>query len=133
MIEQELAYKVVAYQESRGLGSLFVVEATGREGGDLEQLEQAVIDVLQRFLGQPPTPEELRRAQNGYAADFVSRLQALQRKAELLSLYEITTGEAGSINRDLMRYLQATPRSVQRFCKEVIDLDRRCVAQVIPR
>jgi predicted Zn-dependent peptidase len=130
--ERRLALKVEAYQLSRRLGSIFVVEVTGRADTDPVRLERAVRSVLRDFVAAPPSAGELARARNGFETRFVSGLQQLRRRAELLSLYFSTTGEPDYAADDLARYRRATRRSVQRWSREVLRPRRVGLFWVLP-
>jgi predicted Zn-dependent peptidase len=130
--ERRLALKVEAYQLSRRMGSLFVVEVTGRADSDPARLERAVRSVLRDFVTAPPSARELARARNGFETRFVAGLQQLRRRAELLSLYFATTGDPDYAAEDLLRYRRAKPRSVQRWAREVLRPRRVGLFWVLP-
>lgn len=122
--EKELALDVEAHQESRQLGSIFSVEVTGREGMTLERLERATMAVLTRFLSKPVGSRELARAVNGYETEFVSRLERISRRAELLNLYYSTVGQPDYAEQDVARYRAVTPASLHRWARRVLGAGR---------
>jgi predicted Zn-dependent peptidase len=128
----ELALDVTAFQDSMMLGSLFHVRATAREGVDLDQLEATMDEVIDEFLREGPTEQELekQKAQREYAA--VSGLQSLLRKADALNRYQFYFDEPNSFRRDLDRYRNASTDGVKRTAGEVLTRDRRLVLRVIP-
>jgi zinc protease len=130
--ERRLALEVEAQQESRHLGSLFTIEVTAQSGVDLVVLEQAVDEIVTRFMQEPPSAAELERAFNLYEAQFVSQLERLSRRAELLNIYFATTGQPDFLQRDLQRYQRVDARAIERWTKKVLVPRRRLVASVVP-
>ncbi len=132
VFNKKLALDVEAYQDSRQLGSQFLVEVTARQGVDPGELKKAVDAVLQGMVDAPPTARELRRAITGFETQFVTRLERLQRRAELLNVYFTRTGKADYAEQDLKRYRQVTPQAVHRWCKKVLRKGRRLSLLVLP-
>ena len=132
VFEKKLALDVEAYQDSRQLGSLFMVEVTARQGVDPRQLKQAVDSVLKTMVDAPPSGQELKRAMAGFETQFVVRLERLQRRAELLNAYFARTGKPDYAEQDLRRYRQVTPEAVHRWCKKVLRKSRRLSLLVVP-
>jgi zinc protease len=130
--EQHLALQVEAQQESRQLGSQFVVDVTAREGVDVGDLERAVQRVLDAFLAKPPTMREVERARNVYETHFITKLERLSRRAELLNVYFAAIGQPDYVEQDLARYRAATPASIHRWAKQVLQSRRRVVLTVLP-
>jgi predicted Zn-dependent peptidase len=129
--EQELAVEVSAHQESRRLGSQFLIEVTARPTVDLAQLERELERTLGRFLARPPRHAEVERARNGFESDFVARLEPVARRAELLNLYFATTGVPDYTEADLARYRAASPTAIWRWCRRTLGT-RRVSAWVVP-
>jgi predicted Zn-dependent peptidase len=120
----QLALDVDAHQDSRQLGSLFVIEITGRPGVERRAIERALEGVLARFLEKPPSARELERAKNGFETDFIGRLEQVSRRAELLNLYSATAGEPDYLEADLERYRRVTVESMHRHARRVVSRPR---------
>lgn len=130
--QQKLALDVDAFQESRRLGSQFVVQVTAREEVPAERLLSATDKLLREFRSAPPLPEELRRAKIGYETHFVTKLERLQRRAELLNVYWAHTANPGHLQEDLDRYRQVTAAGIHGFVKEALKPRQRVVLIVEP-
>ena len=131
VVEAELAHGVSAAQKSALLGSLFEVVALAREGVELVDLEAAIEIELQAFLAEGIPVQDLERARLGFETRKLQAMQSLQRKAELLSLYELHWGEPDSFRRDLDRYRDATPERCQQWARTVLGAPRTTL-QVLP-
>ena len=130
--EQRVALDVTAYQESRALGSQFVVQATAQEGVELDKLERAVGQVLAQFREAPPTERELSRARNNFEVQFVRRLEKLQNRAELLNTYFSCTGEPDFVEQDLARYRAVSREALHHQVQAVMAPEKAVILRVVP-
>jgi zinc protease len=131
MVDQ-LAAELVAHQDSAGLGSLFQIDIFAKPGADLDAIERAADEELQKLLADGPASSELdeRKAQVELAK--LAELQRLGRVADKLNEYEFYFGEPDSFKRDLDRYRNATPESVLHWSREVLRMDGRSIIRVLP-
>ena len=131
--EKPIAQTVEAYQWSRGLSSVFVVEVLVRPGVSLDEAERAIDAVLVDALSKAPSAEDVERARNHYELAFLEGLQSVQKRAQLLALYQALTGDPGYLEKDLARYRQATPEGILEWAKKVVDPNRRVILRVVPQ
>lgn len=131
--EQKIAQQVSARQESRVLGSDFVVEALVRPGVDPAKVEKALFDQVAKVSSQEVSDAELNRARNGYEMEFVDRLQSIPERASLLNEYQAEVGDPGFIQHDLDRYRHATPKDLLAYAKKVLRPDAVVVLTIVPR
>ncbi len=131
--DKPMAQGVSAYQSSQDLSSYFAVEALARPGIALADLEKAMLTEVDRLVKDGITQAELDRARNQYETGFVARLQSLQSRATSLATYQGSLGEPDSAQRDLDRYLAATPASVHAAVKTTLGVPGRVVIHVLPR
>ncbi|HLK35178.1 MAG TPA: pitrilysin family protein [Polyangiaceae bacterium] len=131
--DQKIAQSVSAQQESRVLGSDFVVSALLRPGVDAAKVEKALLSELADVRQRGVTPEELERARNGYEMEFVDRLQSIPERASLLNMYQAEVGDPGYAARDLDRYRKATDKDVMAYANKVLLPDAMVILTVVPR
>ncbi len=131
--DKQLAQSVVAYQSSKKLRSNFNIAAIARPGVSLSQIEQAIDEELVKVRDSVVSASELQRAKNEYETAFVARLQALTTRAALLNGYFASLGQAGWVNEDLQRYVDATPADLQRAAKQTFDPNARVMLHIVPR
>ncbi len=131
VVRRGLAEDVEAHQESRRLGSSFTVTALAREGVDLDELEGAIQEVIDAFVEEGPSREELARAQARVEASNLRGLDSIQAVADQLNLYQAYFGEPDWFANDLQRYRSATPESLRRTLAEVVGRPRR-IQRVLP-
>src|SRR5256714_2828073 len=95
--DDQTATDVVAYVDSREIGSQFVIRATVKPGGDMARVEQAIDEELARFIRTGPTPSELRRVKTQSRASFIrgiERIGGFGGKSDVLAINEVYTGNA---------------------------------------
>lgn len=131
--EQKIAQEVSARQESRELGSDFVVEALVRPGIEPAKVEKALFDQVAKVRSQEVSEEELDRARNGYEMEFVDRLQSIPERASLLNDYQAEVGDPGFVEHDLDRYRHAASKDLLEYAKKVLLPDAVVVLTIVPK
>ncbi len=128
----ELATDISAFQISGQMGSVFLIIATARQGVSLDEVEQAVDEVLARFVVEGPEEEELERCKASWERRMLTELQTIVRKADRLNKYEYYFGEPNSFERDLDRFRNAETKGVRQWAARVLQPDARLVMRVLP-
>ena len=131
--DRAVAQEVTAGQYSQDLGSFFSIEAIAQPGVKLDDLEAAIDAEVAKLVARPVSAEELQRAKNQYETSFVSRLQSVSERASLLNRYEAGKGDPGFAEKDLQRYRDVTPASLQAVMKSVLDPAARVMLRVVPK
>ena len=131
--DRPLAQEVTATQYSQDLGSYFSIEAIAQPGVKLDDLEAAIDAEVAKLVAKPVSAEELQRAKNQFETSFVSRLQSVSARAALLNRYEASKGDPGFAEKDLQRYRDVTPASIQAAMKRVLDPAARVILRVVPK
>jgi predicted Zn-dependent peptidase len=131
--DQKIAQDVSARQESRTLGSQYVVDALVRPGVDPTKVEKALFAELAKVREKEVSEEELERARNTYEMGFVDALQGLEQRASLLNAYQAEAGDPGFVQKDLDRYRHATAKDVLAYAKKVLLPDAVVVMTIVPR
>ena len=106
--------------------------ATARPGVDLERLESAYWDELQRLATEPPSEDELARAKALTEADELGSLQRVEERADRLSMYAMLFDDPGVVNEMLPRYLSVSAEQVRDACRAVFRSDNRYILIYLP-
>jgi predicted Zn-dependent peptidase len=130
--DKSLAQSVAAAQESSSLSSQFTIEIMVRPGVSPDTVEKITDGVLAEVVAKPPTEDELKRAKNQIAFDFVERLQSLDSRARLLNTYWAEKGDPGYVNQDRERYERATAADVLGWAQKTLTPGARVVIRVVP-
>ncbi len=133
VVKDQLASDVAAYQQSQYLGSLFVIQATAKEGVSLDKLEATIDDEVGKLLKTGPGVDELSRVKARWQFDAVNGLQSLADIADRLNQYDFYLGKPNSFRWDLDRHLKATPLGIQTWGLKVLDPKARLILRVIPQ
>jgi predicted Zn-dependent peptidase len=106
--------------------------ATARPGVDLERLEAAFWEELERMGREPVSEDELARAKALTEADELGALMRVEERADRLSMYATLLDDPGMINRMLGRYLSVTAEQIREVCAAVFVPDNRLVLTYVP-
>ena len=106
--------------------------ATARPGIELEVLERAFWEELERIATEPVTADELERAKALTEADELGALMRVDERADRLSMYATLFDDPDLINRVLPRYLAVTADDIRRVCADVFRPDNRVVLSYVP-
>ncbi|OQX69689.1 MAG: hypothetical protein B6A08_03535 [Sorangiineae bacterium NIC37A_2] len=129
---QKLAKDIDAYQISRDLAGVFVIQATLAPGVTLETFGPALERELMRALETEPSETELVRAKNAFKKDFYHRIESVGDRASLLGAYATKLGRADGLAYDYERYVNATAQSVLSAGKKFLSMDRSVRLDFVP-
>jgi zinc protease len=131
--ERQIATDVVAFQDGSRIDGKFELWATARPGHDLTELAHAIDEEVAALARDGPTPREVQRAQNGFEAQFLARMERAGGKADQLNFYNYFVGTPDYFERDLDRYRKVTPAAVQRAVRTYFTGAHRVVLSVVPQ
>jgi len=132
----QIATDVVAFQDGGRIDGKFELSATARPGHDLAELHRVIDEEVKKLADEGPTPREVERAQNGFEAQFLSRLERVGGfggKADQLNLYNYFVGTPDYFQKDLDRYRRVTRAAVQRAVRTYLVAPHRVVLSVVPQ
>jgi predicted Zn-dependent peptidase len=115
-----------------GGGSLTAGWATVRPGVEVDRVEAAFIEELDRLAADPPSDDELDRAKALIEADELGALARVDERADRLSMYATLFDDPGLINKLLPRYLSMTGEEVRSAAADVFRADNRVVLTYLP-
>jgi zinc protease len=136
VFETRVATDVSAAQNSREIGGFLQITATAAPGRTLSELESIVMEEIDRFGADGPTPDEVDRGRVQAEAQFVFRLQTVGGfggKSDQLNAYNVFVQDPGYFDRDLARYQVATPQSLQQSVDLYLRRAPRVMLSVVPR
>jgi zinc protease len=133
---ERVAVDVSAHQNSRELGSFFMIAATAAPGRTLSEVVAMIDAEVQQLATDGPSEAEMERVLAQAEAQFVYRLQTVGGfggKSDQLNAYNVIKGDPGYFEWDLDRYRAATATSVRDAARRFLRGDRRVALSVIPR
>ena len=130
--DKPIAQEVQAYQVSRQLGSVFVVEATAAPGVSVQELAASLRASLAKALKTPPTADELERSVNGWQKMYYNRLQGVIPRASTLSTFYHFTGDPDYLAKDVARYTSLTANEVFTDATAYLNFDQVVRIDIVP-
>ncbi len=115
-----------------GGASVFIGQATARPKVEVERLERAFEEELERLGREPISADELARARALIETFELEALQRVEERADRLAQYATLLDDPDLINRQLERYLAVTPERIQAVAAEVLRPDNRLVLTYVP-
>ncbi|MEM1056956.1 MAG: pitrilysin family protein [Bacteroidota bacterium] len=112
----QIATGVFAYVSDGEIGGQLQIVATAVPGGDLAQVEAAVMEEVERLLTDGPTEAELERVKTETRASFVrgiERIGGFGGKSDVLAASQVYHGSPGAYRENLRDVMMATPESVR--------------------
>ncbi|HET7727160.1 MAG TPA: pitrilysin family protein [Candidatus Limnocylindrales bacterium] len=128
-LAQDVAFFTLGFV---GGASISAGWATVRPGVDVERVERAYAEELERLGMEPPTDDELSRAKALIEADELGALSRVEERADRLSMYATLFDDPGLINRMLPRYLAVTGEQIRAVAADVLVPDNRVVLTYLP-
>jgi predicted Zn-dependent peptidase len=116
-----------------GGASVSVGWATVRPGIDIEAVERAYLEELDRLGREVPSDDELARAKALTEADELGALARVEERADRLSMYATLFDDPALINTMLPRYLSVTPEQIRNVAAAVYRPDNRVVLTYVPK
>jgi zinc protease len=115
-----------------GGGSITAGWATVRPGVEVDRVEAALHEELERLAAEEVSDDELARAKALLEADELGALSRVEERADRLSMYATLFDDPGLVNTMLPRYLSVTPQAIREVSGEVLRADNRVVLTYVP-
>jgi zinc protease len=129
---EQAAQNIGAFQQSREIAGVLVVNAQAREGFNLNQMERAIVEEIARLAQDGPTAEELTRAKNGAEARSVFALQTVLGKADRINSYMTYRGKPDLFNEELEAVRKVTAADVRRVAQTYLTRPK-VVLSIVPQ
>ncbi|MHB9023331.1 MAG: M16 family metallopeptidase [Armatimonadota bacterium] len=111
---------------------IFMVGGVAAPGKSLEPIEKALLAEVERIKTDPPSAEEMARAQRQLAALLVYARDSVSDQASQLGYYQTVAGDWQYLDRLPARLKAVTPADVARVAKTYLIEDNRTVAVFRP-
>jgi zinc protease len=128
----QLASQVGAFQRTNEDVGEFQLVVIPRQGHTLTEIEAAVDKVMQQFISEGPTAEEVQKATAGLELGFLRGLESNLGKANQLIDGAVFHGDPGYFRKDYEKTLAVTPADVKRVANLYL-AKPRIVLSVVPK
>ena len=135
VLKQQIAQSANCYAESKAAVSNLQCQLIAKQNVTPEKLEAEAEKIIDDFVKNGPTAEEVDWARNKQETQIISGLQRLGGFggiADTLNFYNQYTGDPGFLPKDLARYDAVTPQRVQSVANGTLGKDQRVVVYGIP-
>lgn len=130
--DSQKASQVFAFQSSPENVGVFQVVVVPRPEATLTELEAAVDQVVQKFLSEGPTAEELQKAKSGLELNFLRGLESNLGKADQLISGSVFFNDPGQFRANYQKTLAVTAADVKRVANQYLSRSR-IVLSVVPK
>lgn len=118
--EDRIASGVNAFHYSLESAGLVGVVVTARPGTPLARIRETLDEELARIAADGPTAEEVERVKADTQVSFVSSLERLATKADLLARYTTYLGDPGKLSEHWRRYREVEPADLTRVARRYL-------------
>jgi zinc protease len=130
--DTQIASQIGAFQNSAEDVGVFQVVVIPRPEHSLTEIEAAVDQVIQKFISEGPTAEELQKAKSGLELSFIRGLESNLGKANQLINGAVFYGNPGQFSTDYQKTLAVTAADVKRVASQYLTRSR-IVLSVVPK
>jgi len=130
--DSQIASQVFGFQNSAEDVGVFQVTVVPRPEHSLTELEAAVDEVMQKFISEGPTAEELQKAKSGLELSFLRGLESNLGKANQLISGAVFNNNPSQFSTDYRKTLAVTAADVKRVAAQYLSRSR-IVLSVVPK
>jgi zinc protease len=131
--ERQIAQDVSAFVLPTELASSFIVVATCRPDVELPELERVVRSAIESAADGDLGNGDLERARNKLITSYSDQLQALDDRADLLSMFATYFDDPHRITSEIDRYVGQAPEDLARVARDRLTPDKSVTVRVVPR
>jgi zinc protease len=130
--DTQLASQVGAFQNSSEDVGVFQVTVVPRPEHTLTEIEASVDQVIQKFISEGPTAEELQKAKSGLELSFLRGLESNLGKANQLISGQVFNNNPAQFRTDYQKTLAVSAADVKRVANQYLTRSR-IVLSVVPK
>jgi zinc protease len=110
---------------------LFMTGATAARGKDIEGVEKALLEEIERIKKEPPAVREVQKAKNQIEASFIMGQDSLYMQARMIGAFEMIGGWR-LLDAYLAGIRKVSPEDVTRVARKYLVPERRTTGILIP-
>jgi zinc protease len=130
--DEEAAFAVFGFMDSRLGASLFRVIVASNAGVDIGDCEKMIYEEIDRVQNEGITKDELEKLKVSFKSDFIEGRQTDLNKAEAIHHYIRFHDNLSEINTDLDKYMAVTADDIQRVAKKYLTPENRTAVTALP-
>lgn len=110
---------------------LFLTGATAASGKNIEDVEKAINDEIEKIRKEPPSALEVQKAKNQIEASFIMGQDSIYMQARMIGTFEMIGGWR-LWDRYLVGVRKVSPEDVRRVAEKYLVPDKRTTGILIP-
>jgi predicted Zn-dependent peptidase len=130
--ERQIAQDVATYVLPTEATGMMMLQATAREGVQIEEIEAAIDEEVSRLTLGGITEDELTRAKNRAEIEFAHQLETFDSRADLLGMFSTYFGDPAMIHRWLDPYRAATAEDLAHVARKYMIPENRVTSIFVP-
>ena len=131
--ERQIAQDVAMYVLPTESTGILLLQATAREGVQIEAIEAAVDEEVARVAISGVTDDELTRAKNRAEVEYAHQLETFDARADLLGMLSTYFGDPSLVQRWLDPYRAATPDDLAHVARKYLIPENRVTSVFVPQ
>ncbi len=128
--ETQAATSVSVSQDTNEDAGEFWITVIPRPGHSLTDIENSIDGIIQRFIREGPTPQEMQKATSGIELVFLRGLESNLGKANRLLEGAVYHGDAGYFRTEYQKVMSVTAADVQRVAEKYLTKPRIALSVV---
>lgn len=130
---QQIAMQVGSFPLPYKDPSVSIVLALPNMGKDVAELEEAMINEIDKVKTQLIDEREFQKLRNKFENDFINSNSRIARRANNLARYYTYFGNTNLINTELDKYMAVTREDIKRVANKYFTKDNRVVLYYLPK
>lgn len=130
---QQIAMQVGSFPLPYKDPSVSIVLALPNMGKDIAELEEAMINEIDKVKTQLIDEREFQKLRNKFENDFINSNSRIARRANNLARYYTYFGNTNLINTELDKYMAVKREDIKRVANKYFTKDNRVVLYYLPK
>jgi len=130
--EKQIAQDVATYVLPTEATGMIMLQATAREGVQIEEIEAAIDEEIARLSLDGITEDELTRAKNRAEIEFAHQIETFDARADLLGMMSTYFGDPTMVDRWLDPYRAATSDDLAHVARNFLIPENRVTSLFVP-
>jgi predicted Zn-dependent peptidase len=131
--KSQKAIQAAAFPNDLEDGGMFIILAIANMGVDIDELNEAIDEILVQVQENGIDEEEFEKLLNIKESQLVNNLGSVANISLDLAQAHVFNGGADYINEQLEKFRKVKPEDIQRVAKEYLKLDSRVVLKYLPK
>jgi zinc protease len=130
--EQQIAQDVAVYVLPTEATGILMLQATAREGVQIEEIEASIDAEVARLALDGITDDELTRAKTRAEIDVAHQLETFDARADLIGMMATYFGDPAKVDRWLDPYRAATADDLAHIARKYLTPENRVTSLFVP-